>query len=111
MSTCRSCGRYNDPFEWPDDQKCDFRPDLCFECFQKEQQQESDESDEIENFDPNTEFGMPEVKPDPEDDDAPDLGEQESELSEELEETIEDTQQNVSDEEQSLRDLSRMLFG
>lgn len=105
MSKCVKCGKYNDRFEWPPDQVDQFRPDLCYDCYQAE----LEESDEVEDFDPNTEFGMPEVKPDPEDDDTPDLGE--SDISDEPEDQTNEQPPTTSEDDDSIRRLRDMLFG
>ena len=109
MSRCRICGKYVDVYEWPAEEQLHFRPDLCYSCYQAEQQSEADEAEDAENFDPNTEYGMSEVKPDPEDDDAPDLG-PESDNIDELENQP-DEPPIESDEERSLKNIQQMLFG
>jgi len=111
MSRCARCGKYVDAFEWPEHAMSDFRPNLCYSCFQEEKlEQESDEEEE-DNFDPNTGYGMSEVKPNPDDDDTPDLGDIQDIENTELEESHDTESEPLSDEEQSIRNLQRLLFG
>ena len=111
MAKCKVCDKYVDQFEWPAEHRDEYRPDLCYSCYLAKQQSGADEAEEAENFDHNTDFGMSEVKPDPEDDDAPDLGEDQTE--EEMEVTDDDCREDnaVSDDVQRMRDLQRSLFG
>jgi len=110
MAKCANCGKYNDPFEWPEAEAMNYRPNLCYACYCEECQAESDAEEEADNFDPNTEYGMSEVKPNPEDDDTPVLDTDETD-NQELEETNATESEPLSDEAQSIRNIQRMLFG
>ena len=67
MAKCRTCGKYNDVFEWPEEDRPNYVPHLCYACYQEKlNQPEEDETPDAED-----EFGMGEIKPNPDDDDSP----------------------------------------
>ena len=68
MARCRACGRYSDIYEYPEDERDNYNPHLCYSCYQEKLNQPDDDDEES---DPNNDYGMGEVKPDPEDDDTP----------------------------------------
>lgn len=104
MSRCRNCGRYSDVFEWPEDERENYKPGLCYSCY-KESLNESEEDSED---DPESEFGITDPVVDPEFDDTPNLEENEQEESEVVDDEKSDI---VSDEEQSIQNIKRLLFG
>lgn len=108
MSRCSRCGVYVDAFEWPESERLYFRPDLCYSCYLASKAEEESEAEEAANADPNTEYGLSEVRPDPEDDDAPFLGEEDA--IEELEEANNEST-HESDADESIINLKRLLFG
>lgn len=111
MSRCRVCGGYCDVFDYPEDQRENYRPNVCFNCYQEQLAQEDDEQ---EADDPNTEFGMTEVKPNPEDDDTPDLQDFDNDENEnnEMEENNDDEESEpLPDDTLSITNIKRMLFG
>ena len=110
MSRCRTCGGYVDQFEWPPEYREFYRPNLCFNCYQEQLSQEDDDQ---EADDPNTEFGMTEVKPDPEDDDTPDLeASNDDNENNEMEENNDDAESEpLPDDTLSITNIKRMLFG
>lgn len=117
MSRCRICNAYVDIYEWPSDKRELFVPNLCYDCFVKEQERKEQEEEEIDSFDQNTEYCMPEVKIDPEEDDAPDLGADDNDNTE-LEESTDDgtddgerESMSPSPEMESIQNLRRSLFG
>ena len=111
---CRLCGKYTDLYEWPQDHIDEYKPRLCYDCYLLEQEREAREEEEAANFDPNTEYGMSEVHPDPEDDDTPDLGIEDTDISEELEEGTTNDNENpntINEASESIINLQRLLFG
>ena len=108
MSKCSNCGAYNDIYEWPKDEMCYYRPDLCHGCF-CEQRDSDQEEDEPDDFDLNAEYGI-DTTIDPEDDDTPCLSEDQSE--QQNNEEVEDEQDGPIDEEaESIRSIKKALFG
>ena len=108
MSRCRVCGNYCDIFEYPPEERENYHPNLCFTCYQESLQNNDDE----EADDPNTEFGMTEVKPDPEDDDTPDLQASNDDDTNETEDDANATESEpLPDDTDSIANIKRMLFG
>ena len=85
MSRCRICGKYSDPYEWPEEFLPNFRQDMCFDCYQQAlnagefDQNDDDASDDEQDSEPEI---------DPEIDDTPILEDDDS-----------DQQQNNEEEE------------
>lgn len=44
---CKLCGSYNDPTEWPEEDRSEYTPDLCHDCWilDKEDEEEEEPSD------------------------------------------------------------------
>lgn len=99
MSRCRVCGKYTDCFEWPVEERENYKPNLCFECYQETLASEDNESQDEDTED------ISEV------DDAPDIQTDESNNQEMEEETNDQESEPLSDEAQSIQNIRRMLFG
>lgn len=111
MSRCRICGKYSDPYEWPEEFLPNFRQDMCFDCYQQalnagEFDQDDDDSDDEQDSEPEI---------DPEIDDTPILEDDDSDQPQdkEEEETLDATTDpgNEPDESANIRNLRKMLFG
>lgn len=44
--TCKRCGGYNSPSEWPEEERANFNPDLCFNCSRNAAIESADEKEE-----------------------------------------------------------------
>ncbi len=110
MAKCRTCGKYNDVFEWPEEDRPNYVPHLCYACYQEKlNQPEEDETPDAED-----EFGMGEIKPNPDDDDSPiipDDEEQSDNNEQDMEENQNDKSDPLPDEVSSIENIRRMLFG
>ena len=107
---CRSCGKYVDCFEWPQEVREQYKPNLCYACYLEKMKQEAEEAEEPEQ---DNEFGEPPAEIDPELDDVPDPSALEQDTADdEAEVTNEDEEQDTpSDEESSIQGIRRLLFG
>jgi len=105
VARCRICGKYNDIFEYPEEQRGNYKPGLCYSCY-VESLKNDQEDDQPE--DENTGYCEPEAEDDPEIDDTPDLPDDNSQ-----EEEVSDDQESdaLSDEERNIQNIKRMLFG
>ena len=75
---CKLCGSYNDPTEWPAEDRPDYTPDLCHDCWILEKEDEDadseeptdsvDDDDQDDGFDPEEE--PDEIEDDQEEGDA-----------------------------------------
>lgn len=108
MNKCSNCGAYNDIYEWPKEDMCYYKPNLCYSCYCEQRDSGLDE-DEPDNSDPNAEYSV-DTPIDPEDDDTPCLSEDQSEQQDN--EEVEDEQEEPIDEEaESIRNIKKALFG
>lgn len=48
---CSSCGSWNDPLEWPEEERANYDPNLCYVCAR---QKSIDEADAAEDADDGT---------------------------------------------------------
>lgn len=110
MARCRECGRYVDIYEYSEEDRPNYVPHLCYACYQEKlNQPEEDETPDAED-----EFGMGEIKPNPDDDDSPiipDDEEQSDNNEQDMEENQNDKSDPLPDEVSSIENIRRMLFG
>lgn len=110
MAKCRVCGKYHDVYEWPLEEQPNYVPHMCYGCYQDNLNQSDDEEEES---DPNNDYGIGELKPDPEDDDTPIISDEDDQFdnTEQLEENKNDESDSLPDEVSALQNIRRMLFG
>lgn len=48
---CQRCGGYNSPSEWPEEERGNFTPDLCFNCFRNTSVDDDAKEEEPEETD------------------------------------------------------------
>lgn len=110
MAKCSVCGSYNDPYEWPEAEAPNYRPDLCFNCFQVARDEGTLDSEEEDNSDQQDQDEEPTV--DPEIDDSPCFSESDNnETSEEENDESNEPGDEIPDEATNIQNLRKMLFG
>lgn len=58
MLICKKCGKYNSPSEYPEEERANFIPDLCYDCYRAASIDQADsKEDEPEDLD-NDEDGL-----------------------------------------------------
>lgn len=43
---CRKCGGYNSPTEWPEEERVNFNPELCYNCARNSSVESADAKEE-----------------------------------------------------------------
>lgn len=51
LPSCKRCGRYNDPSEWPENMRDQFDPDLCYACARTTSDTDDEKEEEPEEVD------------------------------------------------------------
>lgn len=53
MAVCKRCGRYTDPYEWPEEYRNEYKyfPNYCFGCYQRMENEDADQPDDGDDFD------------------------------------------------------------
>lgn len=101
MSRCATCGNYNDLYEWPEDERINFRQNMCYACYSEARDNGSFDDEE----DPSE---LPEQPDDSDVDDSPIFNEEQTPNEES---TDDDTETDSSPDSTSIQNLRKLLFG
>ena len=110
MARCSVCSNYFDVYEWPEEERINFRPDMCFNCFQTARDEGTLDPEEDDIPDQTDQVEEPTV--DPEIDDSPCFTDLENnETSEDENDESNEPGDEIPDEATNIQNLRKMLFG